>query len=73
MNNEKLRKLAEEVHDVIVKNDIDFEMFAVNITVTRDYFDLVKNDLNSTVPVPSSQMFTEVDGKWVINLIRPQQ
>jgi hypothetical protein len=71
MDNELLRNLAEEIQDVIEKYDVDFEMFAINITVTQDYFEAVKGKFHSKSPVPTSQMFTEVDEKWAINLVRP--
>ena len=71
MDNEKLRKLAVEIKEVIDEHGVDFEMFAINITVTQAYFETVKDNLHATSPVPSSQMFTEVDEKWAINLIRP--
>ena len=57
MNNEKLRKLAEDVQAVIENYNVDVEMFALNITVTEEYFNLVKNDLQSNV---SYSLFTDV-------------
>ena len=71
MDNDTLRNLAEEINKVIEQYGMDFEMFAINITVTQDYFEAVKDKLHSNTPIPSSQMFTEVDEKWAINLVRP--
>ncbi|MCA9903843.1 MAG: hypothetical protein KC547_08305, partial [Anaerolineae bacterium] len=73
VDNEKLRNLASEIAEVIEKYGIDFEMFAVNITVTEDYFESVKDKLRLEQSVTYEDMRTEIDERWAINVIRSRE
>lgn len=72
MDNDKLHALAKELGDTIEKYGIEYEKFAINITITEAYFDAVKEILHSDSP-PELQAFTEIDEEWTVTLIRPMQ
>ena len=72
MTNDKLRQLAVDIGALIQSYGIEIEKYAVNVTITEDYYQEVKDTLQSDVP-SELQVFTEVNQDWAITLIRPMK
>ena len=70
MNVEKLRKLAQEISRIVGEYDVDYELIAVNITVSPQYFEKVKDNLQLSTSISSPHTCHEVGDNWLIQLVR---
>jgi hypothetical protein len=67
LNPESLSNISEKIRAILEEAGIEVEKFNINILVTKDYYEAVKNNFPDRPPIDMTIGVTEVD--WAIQLL----